>query len=80
MNISNWQKTGSYFTFRERHQVFYQKAGKGETIVLLHGFPTASWDWWKIWDKLTHNYQVIALDFLGFGFSDKPKKHHYSIL
>lgn len=80
MDFTNWQHTGSYFNYTKQHKVFYQKAGNGETIVLLHGFPTASWDWWKIWDKLTQNYQVIALDFLGFGFSDKPKKHHYSIL
>ena len=78
MDLNLWKNSGSYFDFKD-HQVFYKKAGKGETIILLHGFPTASYDWWKIWDELSKSYQVIALDFLGFGFSDKPKKHHYSI-
>jgi len=53
--------------------------GKGEVLVLLHGFPTSSWDWHKIWDTL-QIYQVITLDFIGFGFSDKPKDYVYSIM
>lgn len=78
MDLNLWKNSGTYFEFK-KHQIFYKKAGKGETIILLHGFPTASYDWWKIWDELSKSYQVIALDFLGFGFSDKPKKYHYSI-
>ncbi|MBT3799287.1 MAG: alpha/beta hydrolase [Porticoccaceae bacterium] len=49
------------------------------TIVLLHGFPTSSWDWAPIWHSLSQNYRLIALDMLGFGFSAKPNSHHYSI-
>lgn len=41
-------------------------------IVLLHGFPTSSWDWHKLWNRLDDNYRLVTLDFLGFGFSDKP--------
>src|SRR6185437_16810004 len=33
----------------------------------------------KIWDTLNQTYQVITLDFIGFGFSDKPKDYIYSI-
>ncbi|MEQ2264423.1 hypothetical protein XENORESO_005993 [Xenotaenia resolanae] len=34
----------------------------------------------QIWDPLTQRFhRVIALDFLGFGFSDKPRPHRYSI-
>ncbi|XP_060161294.1 mesoderm-specific transcript homolog protein isoform X5 [Globicephala melas] len=54
--------------------------GSPEIVVLLHGFPTSSYDWYKIWEGLTLRFhRVIALDFLGFGFSDKPRPHHYSI-
>jgi len=49
------------------------------TIVLLHGFPTSSWDWAPIWHSLSQSYRLIALDMLGFGFSDKPNSHRYSI-
>lgn len=51
-----------------------------ETIVFIHGFPTASWDWVKLWPELTQHYRCIAMDLLGFGFSDKPKNYNYSII
>ena len=49
-------------------------------IVLIHGFPTASWDWCKIWNTLRQHYRLLTLDMLGFGFSDKPAGHPYSIM
>ncbi|PKU36130.1 hypothetical protein llap_13563 [Limosa lapponica baueri] len=54
--------------------------GSSDIVVLLHGFPTSSYDWCKIWEGLTQRFhRVIALDFVGFGFSDKPRPHRYSI-
>jgi len=47
---------------------------------LIHGFPTASWDWNKIWNALKKKYHLLAPDLIGFGFSDKPKKYNYSIM
>jgi len=43
------------------------------TILCLHGFPTSSFDWYKTWADLRRNVRrIIAPDFIGFGFSDKP--------
>ncbi|NXU37464.1 MEST protein, partial [Drymodes brunneopygia] len=54
--------------------------GSSDVVELLHGFLTSSYDWSKIWEGLTQRFhQVIALDFLEFGFSDKPRPHGYSI-
>jgi pimeloyl-ACP methyl ester carboxylesterase len=50
-----------------------------ETILLIHGFPTSSWDWQPIWSSLRKRYRLVAMDMLGFGFSDKPQAHQYSI-
>ncbi len=50
------------------------------TIVLIHGFPTSSWDWHKIWRPLRRHYRLIAMDLLGFGFSAKPYPHPYTIM
>ena len=33
-----------------------------------------------LWPKLVEKYHIIAPDLLGFGFSDKPRNHPYSIL
>lgn len=49
-------------------------------MVCLHGFPSASWDWHPIWDGLCAEFDlVLAPDLLGFGYSDKPAGHAYSI-
>ncbi|XP_006088406.1 mesoderm-specific transcript homolog protein [Myotis yumanensis] len=81
--LHSWKLSGKYFTYKGL-RIFYQDSfgvvGSPEIVVLLHGFPTSSYDWYKIWEGLTHRFhRVIALDFLGFGFSDKPRPHHYSI-
>jgi pimeloyl-ACP methyl ester carboxylesterase len=49
-------------------------------VLLIHGFPTSSWDWAPIWGALNESYRLVALDLLGFGFSEKPNPHTYSIM
>jgi pimeloyl-ACP methyl ester carboxylesterase len=78
-----WEARGSY---RELlgHRIFVidEAAREGDrgTIFLIHGFPTSSWDWWKIWPALNRDYRLVALDLLGFGFSAKPSPHDYRIM
>jgi len=48
-------------------------------ILLLHGFPTSSYDWRGIVDRLQARFRTIAPDFLGFGLSDKPLAYSYSL-
>ncbi|MEE6481749.1 hypothetical protein FKM82_012954 [Ascaphus truei] len=74
--LFTWRSAGSFFTFREQ-RIFYRDSwgaiGSSDVVILLHGFPTSSYDWYKIWDGLTQRFhRVIAPDFIGFGFSDKP--------
>lgn len=79
MTFAAWQQSGQIFRYREKYDIFYQTAGSGPPVLLLHGFPTASWDWWKVWPILSKQYQIIAFDFIGFGFSDKPARYDYTI-
>ncbi len=79
MMLDKWKNSGSYFTYKDQYQIFYKAEGKGEPLILVHGFPTASWDWSKIWDDLIQKYRVYSLDMLGYGFSSKPKKFKYTI-
>ena len=55
------------------------RAGEPPTLLLLHGYPTSSWDWEAIWPELCTRFRVVALDFLGFGFSEKPYPYDYQI-
>lgn len=43
------------------------------TLLLLHGFPTSSFDWYKVMPELQSRFdRIIAPDFIGLGFSSKP--------
>ena len=79
MTLNDWKAAGHYFTYKQQ-QIFVNESGNGETLLLIHGFPTASWDWYRMWPDLVQKYHVLAADFLGFGFSDKPRNYPYSIL
>lgn len=79
-STQEWINKGQYFEF-EGKQIFYVLEGSKDKpwLVLLHGFPTSSWDWQLIWDDLCRHFRVLALDFIGFGASDKPRDHHYHV-
>jgi pimeloyl-ACP methyl ester carboxylesterase len=59
--------------------VFYRSSGAGEPIVLLHGFPTSSYDWRRFLGPLSKYGKVIAPDLFGFGYSDSPKNGDYTL-
>ncbi|HEY3331070.1 MAG TPA: alpha/beta fold hydrolase [Capsulimonadaceae bacterium] len=66
---------GRFWPWREG-DLFYTKQGSGKPpIVLLHGvYAGASvYEWRKNFDALGEHFTVYALDWLGFGLSDKPK-------
>ncbi len=77
--LSVWRKRSRTFLFRGQ-SIRYWTVGQGEPLLLIHGFPTASWDWHYLWQPLAQRYQVIACDMLGFGDSAKPRNHTYSLL
>lgn len=52
---------------------------KKSTIVLIHGFPTSTFDFNEIWQALAAGHRLVCLDMLGFGFSDKPNRRDYTI-
>ena len=78
-SLELWKTAGHYFEW-QKHPIFYRDQGKGEVLLCIHGFPTASFDWHRMWPSLTKQFRVIAPDLLGFGFSSKPKRHAYSVL
>lgn len=41
-------------------------------LLALHGFPTSSYDWRPVLGALRADRDVIVVDDLGFGLSDKP--------
>lgn len=62
-------------------RIFFRVTGdEGKPwITLLHGFPTCSWDYARIAASLEEKFRILSFDFLGFGFSDKPRRHTYCL-
>jgi pimeloyl-ACP methyl ester carboxylesterase len=59
--------------------VFYREAGSANApvILLLHGFPTSSFQYRELIPRLADRYHVIAPDLPGFGFTEVPAERGY---
>ena len=78
----DWYQGGDYFEWTSttadnnaaRVNVFYRTWGdeSNPKLVLIHGFPNSSFDFYKMIPFLADDYHIAALDFPGSGFSDKP--------
>ena len=59
--------------------VFYREAGPADApiVLLLHGFPTSSFQYRELIPRLADRYRVIAPDLPGFGFTEVPPERDY---
>jgi pimeloyl-ACP methyl ester carboxylesterase len=80
IDLNNWKNKGKLVKLNG-YNIFTIVDGdpKKPTLLLIHGFPSASWDWEGMWDELIKHFYLVTLDMLGFGFSDKPKNSDYLI-
>ena len=78
ITLAQWRQQGELESINGQ-QIFTRTGGdkSAPALVLIHGYPSASWDWEGMWQALTQRYYVITLDMLGFGFSAKPKDARY---
>lgn len=78
MNLDDWKQAGSFFE-HDGLPIFYRQSGSNDEVLLcLHGFPTSSFDYRKIWDALSERFTVLSLDLIGYGFSAKPEQFDYT--
>jgi pimeloyl-ACP methyl ester carboxylesterase len=73
----------SHFTEVDGATVHYQEFGDATnpTLLLIHGFTASTYVWQTVAPMLAdENFHVIAVDLLGFGFSEKPAWFEYSIV
>ncbi len=80
MNTEQWKSLGTFHTVLGKQVFVVDKGNTTKTMVVLHGYPTSSFDYWMVLEKLSENYRVIVHDHIGFGFSDKPIDYSYSLI
>lgn len=54
------------------YRIAYQDQGVGPPLVLLHGWPTDSREWWRQLEGLSDEFRVVAWDAPGAGRSSDP--------
>lgn len=79
-----WQEKANSFQYKRLNFAYWQGSANSPSqtkpvLLLIHGFPSASWDWTPLWEGLSQHYHLVAADMLGFGLSSKPLDGDYRI-
>lgn len=86
----NWEKVAdqvhhnehSHFAEVDGATVHYQEFGEASnpTLVLIHGYTSSTFVWHSVAPRFAdEGFHVVAVDLLGFGYSDKPASFEYTI-
>jgi pimeloyl-ACP methyl ester carboxylesterase len=83
LSVQQWRDQGRWLA-TDAGRVFVRsgagsEAGKAPTVLLLHGFPSSPFDFRGVLPHL-RGQAWVTMDFLGYGLSDKPRPHRYSLL
>ncbi|HET8639117.1 MAG TPA: alpha/beta hydrolase [Solirubrobacterales bacterium] len=76
--VARWRGEGAMEEVLGRDLFVMRREGSGPLLLFLHGFPSASYDWREVLEARP-NASSAAFDFLGFGLSDKPADHTYTL-
>ncbi len=77
--VDAWRRAGALVELGGRDIFVREQPGAGPPLLLLHGYPSSSYDWRHASEPLA-NRRLVTFDFLGFGLSAKPRDHVYSLL
>ena len=80
--LEAWSREGRWLEVGGRRLWVSDRGESGERpdLVCLHGFPSFAHDFHRVLPTLREAGRVIVHDHLGFGLSDKPKAHAYSLI
>lgn len=76
--VRAWRERGAEELVRGRRIHVFRRDGRRPVLLLLHGFPSSSYDWRLLLEQ-EPEHAVLAFDCLGFGLSEKPRGHDYSL-
>jgi pimeloyl-ACP methyl ester carboxylesterase len=80
VRVQRWREAGAIEEVLGR-KLFVRRRGGGDGVLLLflHGFPSSSYDWQPLFEQRGGGEATLAFDFLGFGLSEKPRDHTYTL-
>jgi pimeloyl-ACP methyl ester carboxylesterase len=78
--LEAWWRRGLDSDFRGHRIHALHRGGTDPLLLFLHGFPSSSYDWRQLIAEQPNEQAVLAFDCLGFGLSDKPRDHDYSLV
>ena len=77
---AGWEAIGEYRELCGAHVFTVDAPATGAEqhppLLVLHGFPTSSFDYAAVLGGLRAGRRVVLLDMLGYGFSAKPDRHY----
>lgn len=82
MTTDQWWSSGTFEDITlggQTRTIYCRRVGHGPSITLLHGFPSSSHDWAAVAEDLADDYSLLMPDLLGFGASEKPADHAYTM-
>lgn len=85
VRLEEWRARGRILPWRGKDVFVVDSIDREPTanakpaLLLVHGFPTSSWDFSPLWQPLSAMFRLVSADLLGLGFSSKPWPYRYRI-
>ncbi|MBU3012543.1 alpha/beta hydrolase [Polaribacter vadi] len=80
INLKEWEEKHKSIILSNEKLSFIDTEIKKNTLLIIHGFGSSSFEFYKIISDLEKHYRIVIVDLIGFGLSSKPKNYYNSIL
>lgn len=80
--VAAWERLGARERVLGREIFVVDLPAERETlepVLVLHGFPSSSFDWRRVLEPLSRDRRVLLFDMLGYGLSEKPLNHAFTL-
>ena len=67
------ERVGEFYETEDGARIFYEVAGDGPPMLLLHGYPLSGALFARVRDALQDDYTVLTVDHRGYGLSEAPE-------